>query len=146
MLKFIRKLNQEKGAVSVAELLLVMTTATVVIGGITVNVPDILNEANDTQRVANLRQIVNALELYYSDEGNYPETNFDGLISQLISGNYLGSSPTNKEKYDYQNSNEGENYILKVLLENPESDYLEADLDGNIDGMNCQDPYYCLRM
>lgn len=146
MTKFLSQSNPEKGAASIAELLLTLTTATVLVAGVSMNVPDILNEANDTQRVANLRQITTALELYYSDNENYPQSDFDALISELTEENYLGSSPTNKDKYDYQNLNEGENYILKVLLENPESDYLEADLDGNIDGMNCQDPYYCLKM
>jgi len=146
MLKFLRQLNLEKGATSIAELLLVMTTATVVIGGITLNVSDILNEADDTQRVANLRQIVTALEIYYSDHENYPRADFDGLISELINGNYLGSSPTTPEKYEYQYFNGGENYILKTSLENPESDYLEADLDGEIGGIDCQDPYFCLKM
>ena len=55
MLKLLPNLNKEKGAASIAELLLVMTTATVVIGGVSVNVPDILAEVSDTQRVANLR-------------------------------------------------------------------------------------------
>ena len=146
MLQLLPNLNKEKGAASIAELLLVMTTATVVIGGVSVNVSDILTEASDSQRVANLRQLATALELYYSDNQSYPQTDFEGLISELNEGNYLGSLPTAPENYGYQDLNNGESYVLKVLLEDPESHYLEIDLDGNIGGIDCQDPSYCLKM
>jgi len=121
-----------------AELLLTMTAATVIVGGVAVNVPDILNEASDTQKVANLRQIATALELYYSYNDTYPKTNFEGLISELSEGNYLGSLPTTPEKYEYQGLNAGEGYILKTLLETPDSHYSESNY--------CQTPYYCLKM
>ena len=121
-----------------AELLLTMTAATVIVGGVAVNVPDILNEASDTQKVANLRQIATALELYYSYNDTYPKTNFEGLISELSEGNYLGSLPTTLEKYEYQGLNAGEGYILKTLLETTDSHYSESNY--------CQTPYYCLKM
>ena len=137
-MKFFGKLNKEKGVASIAEMLLVMTTATVVIGGITVNTKDIINEAKDTQRVANLRQLTTALEFYYSDNLTYPQGDFEGVISELSQENYLGSLPTTPEKYEYQGLNDGEGYILKALLETPDSHYLENN--------NCQNPYYCLKM
>lgn len=150
MLQIFRKLNKEKGA-SIIELMAVVAMASIVISGVSVKVGDLLNEAKDTQRIANLRQLATALELYYSDYQNYPRVNgnssqerWDELISKIEV--YLASFPTGKENYDYQALNNGQNYVLKVFLENSKSPFLEADWDGIIGDLDCQDPNYCLKM
>jgi len=149
MLKIIRNFNKQKG-ISITELMVVLTTASVVIGGVSVKVPDLLDMAKDTQRIENIREISLALELYYLTHQTYPQVagdsqneRFNELISQLR--DYLTRLPTERENYDYQNLN-SEHYVLKVNLINPESQYLDGDWDGFIQGINCDDPSYCIKM
>lgn len=152
MLKQFRKLNKQKGT-SIVELMVILATASIMVGGISVKVSDIMAEAQDVQRMANLRQIVTALEIYYLDYQKYPQVSgsdsqsrWNKLISEFEDGNYLGSFPTQPENYDYKDSDGGQNYILKVLFENPENPYLEADWDGINQEIDCNDPYYCIKM
>jgi len=149
MFNIISKPNNQKGFFSVG-LLVALAAVTIMIGGFSLAVGDILNESKDLQRIANLRQITTAMELYYSDYQNYPQVSgdtaserFDNFISEL--SNYLNSLPTDKEKYDYQNYNFGQNYILKVILENPKSSYFEASLASQIQDTDCPKPYYCIK-
>lgn len=138
--------NKERGFTSIGELIATLSLATVVIGGVSVNAQDLLKEASDTQKVANLRQISTALELAYSDNQSYPQTDFDGLISELIANDYLVSSPSEKDKYDYSAFNDGENYVLRTTLANESSSYFENALNGTIEGVDCNKPYYCIKM
>ena len=149
MQNIIPKLNKQKGFSSVG-LLVALTAVTIMIGGFSIAVGDILNESKDTQRIANLRQIATAMELYYSDYQSYPQVTednasgrFDDFISQMV--NYLESLPTDKAKYDYQDSNSGQDYILKVVLEDPTSSYFEASLVPQIQDTDCSKPYYCIK-
>jgi len=150
MLKQLRKLDKQKGT-SIVELMVILATASIMVGGVSVKVSDIMAEAHDVQRMANLRQMVTALEIYYLDYQKYPQVSesdsqsrWDKLISEFEDGNYLGSFPTQPENYDYKDSDGG--YILKVLFENPENPYLETDWDGINQGIDCSDPYYCIKM
>ncbi len=150
MIKLFQKLNLKKGA-SMIELLAVVSSASIMNSGVSVKAGDIINEARDIQRIANLRQMVSVMELYYSDYeiypqvvGDSPQIRFNQLIPQV--GSYLGSLPTEKENYDYQDLKGGQSCILKTILENPENPYLEIDFDGEEGGVNCQDPSYCIKI
>ena len=149
ILKTIKNFNKQKG-VSITELMVVLATASVVVGGVSIKAPDLIDMAKDMQRITNTREISLALELYYVGNQTYPniagdsqDERFDELVSQLR--DYLTRLPTEKENYDYQNLG-SEHYILKVDLINPESPHLENDWDGSIQGVNCDDPSYCIKM
>jgi type II secretory pathway pseudopilin PulG len=142
-----QKLNKQKGFSAIG-LLASLATASIIIGGVSVSAGDLLIEAKDTQKVANIKQLATVMELYYSDYQKYPEvtgedstTRINDLTLQV--GEYLASPLTEKDKYDYQDSNSGQNYVLKVILENPESSYLEAD---PVLGADCPKPYYCVKI
>lgn len=47
--------------------------------------------------------------------------------------------------YSYK-SLDGENYILSVKLENPDSPALLYDVDGKKLGIDCEDPVYCVEL
>ena len=152
MLQFFKKLNNKKGA-SLTELMVIVSMISITIAGVSVKAQDLFDAAKDTQRIANLRQLATAVELYYSDHQSYPRVNgnssqqrWDDFISKLATGHYLGSFPTEKENYDYQDLNGGQTYVLKVFLEDGESSYLGSDWDGVIGNLNCDDPFYCIRM
>jgi len=152
MLKQLRKLNKQRGA-SIIGLMAILATASIMIGGVSVKVSDIMAEAHDVQKMANLRQIVTALEIYHLDYQKYPQVSgndsqsrWNRLISEFENGNYLGSLPTKPENYDYKDLDGGQNYILRALFENEESPYLKSDWDGVNQEIDCGDPYYCIKM
>jgi len=152
MLQLFRKLNKEKGS-SLAQFMVVASIISLVLSGVSIKAINWIGEAKDVQKIANLRQISLALELYYLDNQTYPQIEesspaerWDGLISEFKDGNYLASSLTGNENYDYQYLNGGENYILRVLLKNSENPLLSNDLDNEIEEVNCANPYYCIRM
>ena len=149
---FRKKINKEKGA-SVIELLLAGSVATLIIGGVSVNIEDILAQAYNAQRAANVRQLATALQMYHLNNSSYPQVSgsnsqerWSQLMKELKNNDCLATFPTNPEKYDYKDFNSSQNYILRVLLEDSETFLLENDWDGEIEGINCQDPNYCLKM
>ncbi len=147
-----KKSNKQKGASAIG-LLLVLSTSSLVIAGVSIKSQDIISAAQNVQGIANLKQFSTALELYYSNNQTYPQITGDSslerwedLIEILKKEHLLASMPTRNENYDYQDLNSGQNYLIRVLLGNEESEYLENDWDETIQGFDCKDPYYCLYM
>ncbi len=131
------------------ELTLVLSAASLIIGGISVKASDILSEARDVAHLANLRQLATVLELYYVDHQQYPQASaaaagerFETLLSEL--NDYLINKPLEKEKYDYAVSDNSQNYLLKVSLENPDSPYLKTNKKDQKLSEGCGVDYYCL--
>lgn len=153
MLKIFTGINNSQRGSSAVQLLALMATASVVIGGVSVSAQGLVDNAKDVQGIANLRQMVTASELYYLDNSSYPQTGGDSsqerweeLIQELETGGYLASLPTPNDSYDYQVFNEGESYVLRFLLKDTENSFLKTDLDGQIGDLDCNDPYYCVGM
>lgn len=153
MLKTISKLLRLKlkRGFATSELIVCLATASLIVGGVTVKGSDLISYAQDIQRAANLKQMVTAMEIYYLDNLNYPIVGgvsslerSDSMLSQLRE--YLNTIPTEKENYDYQDFNSGQNYILKVNLKDINSPQLQDDIDGLIQGVDCNDPAYCVKM
>ena len=138
--------SMQKGSVTLLELLMVTSMATVAVGGITLSAQEILVEAVDTQRVANIRQLTTALEFYYSDNDSYPQTTeFDVMITALAKQGYIGSLPVDPKAYTYSPTKKGQGYVLRTRIENAESLYLDIDLNEVEAAIDCEDPYYCVR-
>ncbi|MBI2113198.1 MAG: hypothetical protein HYT50_01295 [Candidatus Wildermuthbacteria bacterium] len=144
---FLRNVNVEKGVASIAEMAAVLSVAGVVmVGGVALNSDDILTEASDVQKIANVRQLATALELHYAEYGAYLKGDFSILVNTLSAEGYLASLPTQQEQYSYKSFNSGQNYVLRAALGNPASKYMQASMQGAVEGMECQSPYYCIRM
>ncbi|MEK7648542.1 MAG: prepilin-type N-terminal cleavage/methylation domain-containing protein [Patescibacteria group bacterium] len=61
-----------KKGFTLVELLVVVAIIGLMAGIATVSVNSVRSKARDARRVADIKQIQNALELYYSDSGTYP--------------------------------------------------------------------------
>lgn len=141
-----KNINMQQGIASLAELTAVFGAAAfIMVGGVAMNAKDILKEAQDTQKIANVRQLAIALELYYADYGSYPEGDFSSALRQLSQG-YLASLPTGSEQYGYQILDSGQHYLLRVRLENPSSPYMQASIGEAVQELDCKNSYYCVRM
>jgi prepilin-type N-terminal cleavage/methylation domain-containing protein len=110
----------------------------------------------DARRVADLRSIQNALELYYGAANNqYPTgVNFAGMRAALLGANIgVSSVPQDPGNFQYQYGSNGQSYILGAQLEDENNPVLKDDVDGSASGatfnVECgaptNDKYYCLR-
>ncbi len=109
----------------------------------------------DARRVADLRSIQNALELYYSKNGVYPSTrNLVSLESELVNAGIGVSNIPNDPSggsATYQYASDDQSYVLRADLEDKNNQVLKEDVDGSdVIGLDCgpdsdDDQYYCLR-
>lgn len=128
------------------------------------------SRGRDARRLADLRQVQNALEIYYTKCQRYPAgvncasgdpASWTVLRSALTQSG-LGVSqiandpqnPQNSSKtYGYAVSADGQSYILGATLENTGESSLNDDSDlGSFVGYtatanfnNCADPVYCIQ-
>ncbi|MFA6436721.1 MAG: hypothetical protein WC242_01195 [Candidatus Paceibacterota bacterium] len=88
---------------------------TIVVNGATLHIEDILKETKSMANQANIHQISTALELYYSNNGFYPEANNgESLINLLKTEEYISGDPYNNSIFSYHSLNNGQDYKLKL--------------------------------
>jgi prepilin-type N-terminal cleavage/methylation domain-containing protein len=149
--------NQRKNQSGFTLIELLVVTA--IIGILATFILASLNEARikarDVRRVADLRQVALALEMYYDDHSaGYPGTSGSNLYqttltSELKTNGYISSVPSDPgvNTYEYWVASDNQGYVLKATLENSDSFWLSDDVDGaDVLGCNCVDPGYCIRM
>lgn len=91
-------------------------------------------KSRDARRVADVKQVQTALELYYNDENQYPtDVTFDGtssIVGPTSSTTYMSVVPSNPEprndgtggdqctnaNYIYDDTNSGASYVLRYCL------------------------------
>jgi hypothetical protein len=112
--------------------------------------------ARDARRIADMKQLQLALDLY-SDEHNrlYPPVT-DGcsdinILSSYLVPKYMSVLPIEPEKeskhpqYQIEISPNREDYVLKAVLGESSNSALSRDLDGQVLGCQCDDPNYCVQ-
>lgn len=120
----------------------------------------------DARRIADIRTVQNALELYWTKFNKYPESN--GTTSQErwsilekelrnqmkkfenegFNINQIPHDPCenqSNQSYDYGVSVNSENYVLKAVLEDKNHPALKGDIDETIFKITCEDPNYCVK-
>jgi len=133
MIKFKKnkKNKKNKKAFSFMELLTTIIIIGIIISTATVSFTKIRENSRDTKRIADVKQIQSALELYYSDNGEYPET----LGSSIVSGNkiYLEKVPEAVTPADGDCSEEENSYSYSTSDENNNYYYLNFCLGKEVD-------------
>ncbi len=72
------------------ELLVVIAIIGVLAAVVLVSLNSARAKSRDARRLADVRQIMTALELFYNDNNTYPTSS----LGQLVAGSYLGTVPT----------------------------------------------------
>jgi len=147
--------NKSKGF-TLIEMLIVITIIALLASLILVGMGGARAKTRDSRRIADLHNVMNALELYYAKYYGYPDsTNWDGLESTLVNG-VIGVTRVPKDPlspnqtYEYGVSADNQDYVLKADLET-EDHALEDDIDGTVYGLDCgsggadTDSFYCIR-
>lgn len=101
--------------------------------------------SNDVKRIANIRETQVVLEDYYTQNSHYPlEHSWQTLKVEMRFD--LPNDPFfPKQNYTYASDLEGQDYVMAAVLEDKTNVALKSDVDGNVYGVNCDDPVYCVK-
>ena len=164
-----RKDNKNFSSFTLVEMLVVVAVVGILASALLVSLGGSRAKARDARRISDLREVQNALELYYDREEKYPkisnpgsESSWEELKTALKNAGITSSipdDPINEGEYFYVYANCGTNnnqeYILRARLEKY-SFVLSSDLDNgdtycssNSPSLDCganddSDRYYCV--
>ena len=148
-----RKEKQQNNGFTLIELLVVVTIIGLLSTMILVSLNTARMKARDVRRLADLRQVALALEMYYDDntKTGYPGasgSNNWSVLDSTLKPNYLPSIPTDtgNEIYEYWVDVNNQSYVLGINLEDGNNQALNGDSDGSIFGCDCDDPKYCIQL
>lgn len=148
------KLKAHQGF-TLVEILIVVSIIGLLASIVLVGLGSFRSRGRDARRVADLREIQNALELYYGKVGVYPSGNWQGLKQTLVDAEIgvttISDDPLGGNNH-YQYGASGQSYVLGSHLEDKNNQVLKDDVDGSggeTFGVECGTPagdeYYCLR-
>ncbi len=126
-MKFMKRLS---GGFTLIELLVVMaiigTLASIVLGSLNLA----RAKARDASRSASIRQVQNALEMYYQDTGEYPTAN-DAVLSSISGAlvpTYISRLPEDPlasgVPYRYHTLNQDDFYAIRIGYESGDTCYV----------------------
>lgn len=145
------------------EMLIVVAIIGILSALILVGLSSFRMRGRDARRIADVKQVQNALEIYYTKNLKYPtvnggaaDTRWDDLTTQ-ITGAGVGISQLPKDPlssdpylYDYQSCNNNQNYVIGVKLEDVNNTALRDSITGTSSGscsfgsITCTSPEYCV--
>lgn len=127
-------------------------------------------KGRDARRIADLKQLQLALELYYDSQQSYPATAAGGVaggtmgLDALVTGQFISqipSDPTNSGSYVYSYASADgagagctavpcSSYVIKGVIEGGQAAVPLGDVDGSWAGITggataCDDPSYCVK-
>lgn len=110
-----------KKSFTLVELLVVIAIIAILATGLLVGLGTARKKARDARRIADLRNVQNALEAYYAQNNKYPQaTDWESLESELKSAgitSQLPNDPLTGQEYDYTDCDGQQRYILYAKLE-----------------------------
>lgn len=130
MLKFLRQKNS--AGFTLIELLVVITIIGILSTIVLVSLNDARLKARNVRRLADVRQLALALELYYDKVGSYisasncvvvNESNLGALTPDTMS--VLPNDPVISSDYYYGASSDSQDYVIRAVMEDvsPEGGY-----------------------
>lgn len=156
MIQLFNRKNQP--GFTLIELLVVITIIGLLATIVLVSLNTARMKARDTRRLADLRQVALALEMFYDDNPNigYPGASGSnqwgdadsGMTKALQDNHYISSVPHDPgtNTYQYWVAPDNHSHVLKATLENTDNPALDDDTDGSVFGCDCNDPAYCIRI
>jgi prepilin-type N-terminal cleavage/methylation domain-containing protein len=146
------KKTQSKSGFTLIEVLIVISIIGVLSSLTLLGLGTFRASGRDVKRITDLRQITNALELYYAKVGNYP----DALTGLLKTANPAGvidkvpADPTNVAPNVYSYSTCTGGYVVKAVLEEANEkilaeSYVGAQGDGCTVSCAAASKEYCIK-
>lgn len=105
------KTNKKNNGFTLAELAAVIVIISLLAGAVSIRIVKTIQKGRDARRIADIDSLVSALQAYYLDYGQYPDTSDAwtystdaNFLSALTSGNYITQTiqdPKNDSTYRY---------------------------------------------
>ncbi|MEK9180557.1 MAG: type II secretion system protein [Patescibacteria group bacterium] len=154
-----------KKGFTLIEILIVVAIISVLSSVVLIGLGPAQRVGRDARRIADLRQMQSGLALYFNKCGYYPGvaqsdpppcdnfvviSTWTELVGALrgsnIGVNQVSSDPSSAagRNYLYGVSSDGSGYVLGASLEDPNNQALVNDADSLINGIDCEDPIYCI--
>lgn len=150
----LQAINYKKKGFTLIEMLIVITVIALLASLILVGMGGARAKARDSRRIADLHNVMNALELYYAKVGTYPvatynsSTSWETFITTLtgagIGVNRVPKDPLNDATRYYRYGGITTDYVLGALLEQSDA-ALNDDIDVTVYSIVCTDPVYCTK-
>ena len=150
---------QEKGF-TLIEMLIVVAIVGILASVVLIGLGPTQRSGRDARRLADLKQVQTALELYFQKNGSYPNTTtWTGAsgLTGILTGASLGvtnlpNDPKAGTDYKYSPNASLNGYLVGATLDDPGNPALNTDIDGaqssygNIDcgTAGAGDTVYCL--
>lgn len=104
-------------------------------------------QGRDARRLSDLRQIQNALELYYANNSSYP-ADADIYVADIFKPEGVSSIPIDPDgatHYGYSKICTGVSYVLQAKLENAKSNTLKDSVTPSpCPSVDCTSPNFCI--
>lgn len=164
--------SRTKKGFTLIEMLIVIAIIGILSSIVLVGLGPVQRRGRDARRISDLRQVQNALELYFNKCGYYPggaqpaasctgfggaPSNWEGLkaalvgsalgVNQIPSEPSAGATADRAYKYgvDTATGREGSGYILAATLEDPGNAALKDSVTGEYYGITCGGSVYCIQ-
>jgi len=121
---------KNKNGFTLIELLIVISVIAVLSGLMlrVINVTELNKKSRDSQRIADVRKIQTALELYFVDKRVYPNFGTYGYpnaitgvdqLTGVLKPNYINNMPVDPSNLNFQyfTSDAGKSYVIRIPLE-----------------------------
>lgn len=142
-------MRKEKGF-TLVEILIVVAIIAILASIVLVGLGPFRSRGRDTRRIADLSQVQNGLELYFTKNGVYPDASDWATLTATLKAAGIGvnsvpNDPTPTANYVYGLNSDKNSYVLGAKLEDGSNPALNSDIDGTVYGVNCDDPVYCIQ-
>ena len=147
------------------EILIVVAIIAILASSVLVGFGPAQKQGRDARRISDLRQVQNALEIYYAKCGYYPggvqaatpcsssfsaTTDWAGLKTALkgstIGINNVPDDPSANKTYSYATDATGSTYVIKAVFEDVNNPALRDSYKTDFNGVTCTGTTdYCVR-
>lgn len=140
------------------ELLVVIAIVGMIASVVLASMNSARKKSRDARRIADIREIQTALELYFNVYGVYPAGTYISILTTALTPTHIATLPQDPlagRSYAYQSIDSAGaacsascvSYVLRAILEQ-DNLALNSDIDGTVGGIDCADTSfnYCQRL
>ena len=137
-----------KKGFTLIELLVVIAIIGILASVVLASLNSARRKSRDARRLADIKQLQVALELYFDGNSAAYPTALNILLTGCSGAACMPAIPNNPQGTAYTYTGSGTTYLLRDALEETGNPALANDIDGTVSGFDCSDganAFYCVR-